>query len=222
LSEYQVVALQETFSVHRALDKQVQFASSIHARQRRCGVPAGSGLSTYAQTSIQESLFVPFEHCHGVLGYANDCLANKGLLLTRLELSGGRGHGIDVYNLHLDAGTHSEDIAVRAQQAEVLLNAISAHSIGHAAVVVGDFNEAGSGPVTTALMGAGFEESCEQSPCGEGGHIERFFLRSGTAVSLKAVSWTQERVFIDERGRPLSDHPALSLRLEWSISPQNR
>jgi len=217
LSEHQVVALQETFSVSRILDRQLAFLSSVHARQRRCGVPAGPGLSTYAQTPIQESLFVPFEHCHGVLGYANDCLANKGLLLTRLELPGTGGHGIDLYNLHLDAGSHSGDIAARAKQVQVLLDALSDHSTGHAVVVVGDLNEAGSGPVANALRAAGFEEPCDQGLCGKSSQIERFFLRSSAAVSLRSVSWTRERAFVDERGRPLSDHPALSLQLEWSI-----
>jgi endonuclease/exonuclease/phosphatase family metal-dependent hydrolase len=217
LSEHQVVALQETFSVHKTLDKRLAFLSSVHARQRRCGVPAGPGLSTYAQIPIQESLFVPFGDCHGVFGHANDCLANKGLLLTRLELPGTGGHGIDLYNLHLDAGTHSGDIAVRTKQVEVLLAAISDHSSGHAVVVVGDLNEAGLGPVTKALEDAGLEEACDQSHCGKSSHVERFFLRSSTAVSLRSVSWTREPAFVDERGRPLSDHPALSLTLAWSL-----
>jgi len=218
LSEYQIVALQETFSVHRALDRQLEFASSVHGTERRCGVPAASGLSTYAKLPIQESFFVPFEHCHGFLAHANDCLANKGLLLTRLELPGTGGNGIDVYNLHLDAGTHPGDIAARAKQVEVLLGAIADHSSSRAVVVVGDVNEAGSGPVTAALTGVGFEESCEHSPCDEGSRIERFYLRSGEDVSLRAVSWAQESVFVDDRGRPLSDHPALALRLGWSIA----
>ena len=217
LSEHQVVALQETFSVYRTLDKQLAFPTSVHARQRRCAVPPGPRQSTYAQTAIQESLFVPFGHCHGVFGYANDCLANKGLLLTRLELPGAGGHGIDLYNVHLDAVTHSGDVAARTKQVEVLLKAISEHSSGHAVVVVGDLNEAGSGPVTKALKDAGFEEACDPSLCEKASHIERFFLRSSALVSLRSVSWTRERAFVDERGRPLSDHPALSLQLEWSI-----
>jgi len=84
--------------------------------------------------------------------------------------------------------------------------------------VAGDLNEAGSGPVTTALEDAGFEESCEQSPCASSSHVERFFLRSGTAVSLQPASWAREPAFVDERGRALSDHPALSLTLQWMIS----
>jgi len=216
LAEHQVIALQETFSVHRTLDRQLGFPSSVHARKRRCGVPAGPGLSTYAQTPIQESLFVPFEVCHGVFSHANDCLANKGLLLTRLELPGTGSHGIDVYNVHLDAGTHSGDVAARTRQVEVLLAAISEHSKGHAVVVVGDLNEAGSGPVTRALKGAGLEEACDPKLCGKPTHIERFFLRSGATVSLQSMSSTREPAFVDERGRPLSDHPALSLTLGWS------
>ena len=218
LSAYEVVALQETFSVHKALDARLQFTSAVHARERRCGVPSGPGLSTYASLPVVESLFVPFRHCHGVFAHANDCLANKGLLLTRIKLPGAAAEVVDFYNLHLDAGGHPGDEAARAKQAEVLIEAISKHSAGHAVVIVGDINESGQGPVSEALNEHGFQESCERSPCEQGSAIERFYIRSGLGVALRAVSWSSESAFVDEQGRPLSDHPALALKLHWSIA----
>jgi hypothetical protein len=218
LPAYQLVALQETFSVHKQLDSQLQFESAVHARQRRCGIPSGPGLSTYSSLPVLESLFVPFVHCHGVFGYANDCLANKGLLLTRIELPGAFGQVVDFYNLHLDAGDHPGDSAARAKQAATLIAAISEHSDGHAVVVVGDMNESGDGPVSAALSAHGFEESCERNPCAKGSAIERFYIRSGLGVVLRADSWSREAAFVDEHGRPLSDHPALALDLTWFIT----
>ncbi|MBJ93918.1 MAG: hypothetical protein CMP23_05510 [Rickettsiales bacterium] len=222
LSSYQVIALQETFSVHRSFDRQLSFSAKAHARQRRCDRPAGPGLSTYSQTSIETRLFVPFEHCHGVLRYANDCLANKGLLLTRIRLPGSKGRSLDLYNTHLDAGQNDGDSSARSAQINVLLQAISEHSRGQAVVVVGDLNEAGTGPVSRALQLAGFVEACPQAACSNSNHLERLFFRSSSGLTLQLRSWSVEAGFVDERGRNLSDHPAVAVSLGWSEPQDSR
>jgi hypothetical protein len=83
-------------------------------------------------------------------------------------------------------------------------------------VVVGDLNEAGDGPVARALQSAGFSEACDPALCGEATHIERFFLRSEVGLSLRVLAIQREPAFLDSQRRPLSDHPAVSLKLGWS------
>ena len=129
------------------------------------------------------------------------------------------GYEVDIYNTHLDAGGGSDDDAARAAQVDQLLAAIAALSDGRAILLMGDLNLEDDDPneaptldhlITTAAL----TDACEAVGCSEPGRIERILFRSGTSVSLDAMTWTNEPAF-ENGGQPLSDHPAISATLAW-------
>ncbi|MEE2829075.1 MAG: endonuclease/exonuclease/phosphatase family protein [Myxococcota bacterium] len=223
LNDFDLVGLQEDFiDEHHAIlaevsehPTQVRFAEVLDGDRYY-----GSGLAVFASLPEEDHLHVHFEACHGHLDGASDCLASKGFQAVRLSL--GAGASIDVYNSHLEAGGSPEDAAARASHVTALLEAMTGWSSGRALVFLGDTNlhpgDAEDQPELDRLLGeAGLTGSCDVLGCPEPGHIDRVLFRSGQEVQLEALSWTNEPGFVDAEGLPLSDHPAISAELRWSL-----
>ena len=101
--------------------------------------PNGSGLSIGVKDSI--SLLnldeYSFDGCSGWLFRANDCLATKGFQRISIQIDGER---LDIYNTHLDAGEHPNDIDVRIAQLESLKEYINSYSLSYPLIIAGDMN----------------------------------------------------------------------------------
>ena len=220
LGGFDLVALQENFAHSAELMKDVTYPQVDHSDKIIEGRAYGSGLTMLSLLPLKVLEKAPWEVCNGLAGNANDCLAAKGFQGMRVALKGGcPAWGVDVYNLHMDAGGDKEDRAARDKQVEQLLEAIGGHSSDRAVLVVGDTNMK-AGPsrdrdkeqYERLLKGAGLGDSCAAIKCPELDHIDRIMFRSSDRVKLTVQQWQVEKRFVDQKGRPLSDHPAISVR----------
>lgn len=135
-----VVCLQETFfsswrEKHLIRPWLEKFAS--HASTSKQGLYLlDSGLTTLSKSQIIKSEFLGFSRAKGV-----DGLANKGVLLTRVQMPDGTE--LDVYNTHTQASYVSQKIKshVRISQVKQILEFVQKHSDpkGHV-VLLGDMN----------------------------------------------------------------------------------
>lgn len=182
----------------------------------------GSGLSLFSRPEHVAVHTRHYDTCHGRYDHGSDCLASKGVQMVRIRLAPSPGAEIDVYNTHLDAGGSPGDREAREQQIGTVLSMIAEHSAGRAVVLLGDTNlhadrEHGAAQLDRLLQEAGLSDACEATGCPEPNHIDRILFRSGERLRLRVERWRRESSFVDERGRPLSDHPALSATLRWEL-----
>ncbi len=161
-------------------------------------------------------------------GGASDCSALKGFSVATMELAAGAE--VDVYNLHADAGNGEGDIAARKANFEQLAAHITEKSAGRAVLVGGDTNlkiaddrseRAADAEVWTAFQAAtAITDVCLAIDCGDDDAvIDKFAFRSSDAVTLTPVTHRFERdVFQDASNEPLSDHDALTVRFDWTLT----
>lgn len=232
LARYDVALVQEDWSHHEAL---AAATGGIEVRRGNgprgavlaslvpfCGT-CGSGLASFsglfARLPVTDEA-APLPGCSGWLSGANDCFATKGFLRVRLALT--PAIDLDVVNLHLDAGSGPEDQAVRRGQLDALAARLAQTSAGRALVVAGDFNlnldDSPSREILDtfrerlALVDAGARPT---TPYAEGGRwmrVDHIFFRGGATVRVDALEAGEASEFV-RNGVPLSDHPAVSVRL---------
>ena len=242
LERYDLALLQEDFAYHDRLLSQLRATRVLRGNGRRssCPICSGSGLtlvSTLPAGTLAEVTQQAYGRCAGWLGGANDCLATKGFQLARIELpSGARLH---LAHTHLDAGRSAADRAVRRQQLALLAEAIRARVGAGALVVAGDLNldaaqAEDAALLTDFLRALGLQDSGAHPP--EGSHwkvLDYLLVRSGPDAQL-SVHEAGEDTRFQLDGAPLSDHPAIFVKLavepvrssralsEWSRSPRPR
>lgn len=203
--------------------------------------PYDSGLTVLAQepaaqspiAGIEPLVSMAFDDCHGIVSHSHDCWANKGLLGVRVTLV--TGASIDVYTTHLDAGSGTGDYEARREQFEQMRQAITEYSAGRAIVFAGDFNTPRRRPEHHAALLA-FKDALQLTNSGihpshedwRNCQVDFILLRDGDAVSLEVLDGGEPPAttpgagplgvdFCDGdswRGRALSDHPALAVKLE--------
>jgi len=233
LARYDVALVQEDWSHHEALVEAVgprfgargatprdPFFASLRAF---CGA-CGSGLTLFAAAgadAIVAQQDQPFGVCAGWLLGANDCFASKGFQRVRLRLA--QGLSLDLVNVHLDAGRRDDDQAARQVQLALLADALEAASAGQALVIGGDWNLGWDVPEQRALLDAfrarlrlvdaGAHGSAGATPAGApADRVDHVFVRSGDGVALEVTEAGEAPEFTDA-GVPLSDHPAVFVRL---------
>jgi endonuclease/exonuclease/phosphatase family metal-dependent hydrolase len=237
-NRYDVVLFQEDFEYDRVLAQQMQESTGYRGNgmgldPRRVAVklllfpvaiflphfspPYGAGISTYVDDAFAVDADVtrhPYAACNGWFGANGDCWARKGFL--RVRLVGPEGAEIDVYNTHLEAGPSPRSVATRRGQLDELAAGIERLSPGRAVIVAGDFNTAYIRPGDRDMKLA-FRERLSLLDSGAGPQLpfwrERDFIlyRSGEGAAL-SVENAGEAVEFVNRGRALSDHPALYTR----------
>ncbi|MCO4762254.1 MAG: hypothetical protein KC502_12160 [Myxococcales bacterium] len=182
----------------------------------------GSGLALFSHFPALKTGHTHYAGCVGIFDHASDCLASKGVMFTRIALSDHPDAVLDVYNTHMEAGGGKEDNAVRAEQVDHVIKLIEENSKGHAVLFMGDTNLRPSKAVDKTQIdkldkAAGLVDACAAVTCPETNHIDRFHFRSGDKVKLTATSWKNEKKFIDDKGKDLSDHPAISTHFTWKL-----
>lgn len=149
-----------------------------------------------------------------------DCLSLKGFSMARTTLASGAV--VDVYNLHMDAG--SADFAVRGDNVDQLVEYILENSAGNAVIVGGDFNlrlsrDPDAAQFADLLARAGLTDVCTELGCAEPDRIDKFLYRSSDDVTITATSWTNaDPSFQDPAGEPLSDHDPVVVDFDWSVA----
>ena len=219
LNDFDVVGLQEDFGDdnHDILE-----ASSEHAEQHRFSDAVddrvyGSGLAVFSRVTVERHEGIHFEACHGTVDGASDCLASTGFQWLVLNLGHQKLH---LYNTHMEAGGGPEDEAARSAHVSQLVTHIEDNTSDDAIIFIGDTNLHPDDPVDIPLIEdlmdpTGLMDSCAEVDCTEPNHIDRLLYRPSDKLHISVANWENETQFFDSAGVPLSDHPALSISVNW-------
>lgn len=215
LGSYDLVFVQEDFAYAAELRQKLSLPYGSEPFVRGGKLDFGDGLSQFSKLPFDGYRRVPWRACNGMVDSYFDCLTPKGFTVARQTLA--PGVEVDVYNLHMDAGGSNADGAAREAQLQQLAEAIVSGSSGRAVVVAGDTNIPAR---QRALLDrfekqTGLTDACDALNCAEPRRIDRVLFRSSPSVRLEARRWTIDRRFIDRDKRPLSDHLAVAVELEW-------
>jgi endonuclease/exonuclease/phosphatase family metal-dependent hydrolase len=226
LADFPIIGLQESW-----IDKNQAVIDAANSHQTKLAFADklnaekvyGSGLAALINRPVAEVVRQHYAECNGFFDAASDCLASKGVMMTRLHLGGAAHCTLDLYNTHLEAGGKKADEAVRSGQVGAILALMATASAGRAVLLLGDTNLRPSDPPDLVELerfaAAGLADACTVTACPEPDHIDRFLYKSGDKVQIEAKTWTRETRFVDKDGVDLSDHPALSTRLRWTCAP---
>ena len=207
-----------------------------------CPFCSGSGLTIISNLEKEWQLEVnseAFNACSGWLGGLNDCFASKGFQLARIQTPSKKS--VFILNTHLDAGRSTSDRKVRAKQLNQILAKVKPVTSEEALIVAGDLNLRWNDPedrelledfiadlrLTDSFM---VQESYKRAKAvnitshfelDHKGEIQSerawpildyIFYRNGRTTSLEVLDVGEDQDFQYENG-PLSDHPALFLRI---------
>ena len=131
LGAYDVIAFEEAWSSNTDVVWQIPthpyhaFGGQVH------GMGGASGLILASKYPIVESHFLGFTICAGW-----ECLAKKGVLMTRIQISPGLQ--VDFYMTHLNAWDEHE--LIRSSQIMELVGMINDYSLDNPIVIMGDLN----------------------------------------------------------------------------------
>lgn len=161
-----------------------------------------------------------------------DCLTPKGFTYMRMLVSSSTSDGtlaqyVDVYNLHADAGTNTEDKTARNSNLAQVSSHIKAWSSGLPVLLFGDTNcrytrtedniaifssANGMMDAWVELIHGGsvptIESVCDNpSLTNECEIVDKVFFRGSTIASLTATEFNYEgKMFLQDDGNILSDH----------------
>lgn len=221
LNKFDLALVQEDFYYHEQLRAQAQHPYQSIPKAPAAQFTDGDGLNQFSDFPFANFLREPWQHCSN--DDASDCLAKKGFSAAETEIA--PGIIIDVYNLHLDAGGTAEDITARERQIEQLIRRVQARSAGRAVIIAGDTNlrtdsrREDDVMLETLLTELDLSDACRALGCGIE-QIDRVLFRSSDELTLSPLSWQLDPDFVDESGRSLSDHPAVSVVFQWDFQPE--
>jgi hypothetical protein len=216
LNLYDMALVQEDFSYHSLLS-----ARSLHAYRSEPMLATRSlvsdGLSYFSRFAFAGLSRVRWRRCNGYVSAASDCLADKGFSHTRVALAPELS--VDVYNLHADAGGTRPDADARQHNFEQLAEYMQANSRDNAVIVAGDTNLRMVNPrdavtLSRFLDATQLRDVCRSVRCAEE-RVDRVLIRSSAALELSPLGWWKDSHFVDARGVPLSDHPAIGVELSF-------
>ena len=220
---YQLSLLQEDFAHHELLLKNLNEGSvALRGNTNNkpfCPFCSGSGLTMISNLEKEWQIEIQseaFNSCSGWLGGLNDCFATKGFQLARIETPLGKH--FYVVNTHLDAGRNSSDRQARATQLQQIAAKMKQEASEEALIIVGDLNLRWNDPEDRALLEAfkkdlGLTDSIKGVQAEGGWPILDYVLyRNGRTTTLEVLEAGEDIAFQNEK-EPLSDHPALFMKL---------
>ena len=218
LNNDDIVCVQEDFFYSRQLRRDISLPYQSNPSPWIIGI--GDGLNRFSTFPFQEEVQrYDWTDCHGELDFGSDCLTLKGYSLARHEI--GPNIFLDVYNLHMDAGSEPNDGNARGHQVEQLVDTILDESEGNAVIVVGDFNlrtdsRAGDAAIYQYLLEeTNLNDVCGYVDCEDPYRIDKFLYRHSESTLLAPQYLKVADEFVDESGRYLSDHEAI--RVLWKF-----
>lgn len=226
------VGTQEDFNYHKGLAETMtvfpyQTCSSG-------GLTAGDGLNLFAKRPIYNITRVKWDKLYGVISGLNDGISQKGFLYSLAEIPGGVY--IDLYVIHIDAGTDPRSLEARADNFRQLAEHINARTEDRAVIVIGDFNcrlsrERGTGMYDQLIAGAGLRDTWVEVHNG-GNYIytddeswtdpgvesvDRVMFKNGGGVEFTAES-IEHIQLLNEEGKTLTDHLTAYGVLSYTIT----
>lgn len=224
LKRYDVAFIQEDFAHHDILVEHTNHVMAIQGNGARsevlslfpflCGT-CGSGLTTLTHRSfgkLSEIQRQSFSECEGWVRHATDCWATKGFTRARVVLPNRRE--LDLYNVHLDAGTSVEDRKVRAAQMSQLRDSVITKTGRRAMILAGDLNldrlnAADRKAIREFVTDLHLNESRASGRTGGWPRLLDYILfRGSEGIRLQPVEAGEALEFVRD-GVPLSDHPAI-------------
>ncbi len=163
----------------------------------------------------------------------NDCFTNKGFTLARTRLPATTGFSVDIYNLHMNAGSSEADLEARWDQMVQLADVIASTSAGRAVIVAGDFNlnPFSTNPLRAGRDGEILEELLERTGLADACTavsadacdatlVDRFLYRpqtpnGETILELEPLAWVANGAGTPFDG--LSDHKAIEVKFAWRV-----
>ena len=224
IDRYQISLLQEDFAHHELLLNNLEEGSSTkrgnESQSTFCPFCSGSGLTTISNLGKDwelEFYSEAFNTCSGWLGKLNDCFASKGFQLIRVKSPSGKQFFI--LNTHLDAGRHDSDRKTRESQLNQISTKVKHKLIDEALILAGDLNLKWNDAQDRSLL-ENFKNNLGLSDPIDGIQVERgwpvidyILYRNGEETSFEVLERGQDLNFQTDEG-PLSDHPALYLKLK--------
>ncbi len=180
----------------------------------------GDGLNRFSYDDFLDHERISWDACYGFLDHGSDCLTPKGFSVARHEISSGVS--IDIYNLHMDAGSAQEDHEARTVGTDQLIEKLLLFSNGMPVIVAGDFNMRYSDPddntnLERLISSTALLDACIELGLGED-RIDKILYRSNDRVTLIPEAYAVETdVFATDAGEPLSDHDAVSVLFSWEV-----
>ncbi len=235
VDQFDLINVQEDF--HYNVDL-YQYNQHPFRTETKGKVPFGDGLNTLSKYPIMEIRRVPWLHCSGT-----DCLTPKGFAYMRVQLA--KDVFLDLYNMHATAHTNNAAVQARRHNMEQLADYINAHSKDNPLIVMGDFNahyafmgdnihdfkkQTGvvdpwvdfflEGKIPEPYADFMIPHKLELKP--EMESIDKILYRHGKNVKLIPKSYAiEDDLFSTDDGEHLSDHLAISLKLDWEFSSHN-
>ncbi len=219
LNGFDVALVQEDFAYPELLRQRSLLPYRSPGFVRGEQLHFGDGLSLFSKLPARSSGRERWATCHGLVDSYFDCLTPKGLAWWSVDLS--PGISIDVYNVHLDAGSTQQDVAARRAQLGGRGEAMGRAPAERGVVLGGDFNLTPRElPSFKKLMGSlGLSEVCEQLRCGHPSRLDRVLFRGSSRVRLVPRGWRLGSGFRDASGRALSDHEPVVASFAWQTVP---
>lgn len=218
LNNYELVLLQEDFVYHDKLTRE-----AIHPYQSIPKAPTtgyvSDGLNQLSQFPWVDFMRIQWVACYGdATGGAADCLSEKGFSFSRMSIGGDST--VDVYNLHVEAGSGPEDQKARTEGVSQFIRFVQQESADKAVIIGGDFNLHANDAEDVVLIEKltselQIEDACLALDCGID-VIDRFYFRSNQDIQLTPLSWRIGDEFVDEEGSDLSDHNAINVSFKWT------
>ena len=219
LNDFPMVVVQEDFWYHAQLIADVEHPySSMPWSEMPTLKDIGDGLNRFGEHPFADHERVAWYACNGTIDCASDCLATKGWSFARHTLA--EGVEIDVYNLHMEAGGCPEDLEIRLNSAQDLVDAIEQRSAGRALIVAGDFNLRATDPEDVEPLGiivdgAGLTDACDAVGCPMQS-IDHIMVRSSDDLEIEVLQWWVPEQFVAPGGEPLSDHLPIAATLRYT------
>ncbi|MBN2158738.1 MAG: endonuclease [Spirochaetes bacterium] len=218
LNNFDIVLVQEDFAYH--INLQTGDDHPYETEHDYFHGTLGDGLNAFSYCPFTDFERITWDACNGYLDAASDCLTPKGFTFARHEIADGVF--VDIYDLHMDAGSAEGDLEAREIGMTQLINYVLANSAGNAVLIGGDWNLGGSAAdvaqLERILNDAHMTDSCRYLACGQESRIDRILFRSSDGVILTPTEYAVEtELFKDEDGNQLSDHEAVSVLFKWQV-----
>jgi len=217
--EKEIILIQEDFSYHEELSKNAGYPYKTELPEHYESL--GDGLNAFSDFEITGHVRQAWRDCNGYFEEGSDCLTPKGFSVGEYKIVSGVN--IDGYNIHMDSGDSEGDERTRELQIEQLIETFNIRSSRKAVIVAGDFNTAEGNLLYRLKSATGLIDSCDILACPNSDSIDRILFKNNEYVTLTPIEYrVDDKYFVDEEGKTLSDHLPVSVKFTVLAGPPGK